>query len=65
MLWTHVMILKALIVGAEAKSRSICKVLCPIKVTSLVKDFTGDILGVLLECGEATRFAESELLLRD
>ena len=65
MLRAHIMILEASLVRAEPESRGISKVLCPVKVTGFVEDCWGSILGVLFERWEATRFAESELLLRD
>ena len=63
-LHADVMVLEPLLMGAEGES-PIGKVLSLVKVTGLVEDRVTDVLRVLLERGEATRFAECKLLLGD
>ena len=59
---TRVMVLKPLLMGSKGE-RPITKVLGPVKVTGLIEHRVANVLCVLLERGEATRFAEGVLLL--
>ena len=60
MLHTRVVIFESLSIGAK----SIAFLRCLVKVTRFVENGGRDVLRVLLERGEATRFAEGVLLLR-
>ena len=61
----RVVLIEAFLVGTKGERWRIGKVFGLVKVTRLVEHAVADVLRVLLQAGEATRFAEGELLLRD
>ena len=61
MLHTRVVVFESL--SIRAKSKAI--LLWLVKITRFIEDGRRDVLRVLLERGEATRFAEGVLLLSD
>ena len=59
---TRIVFIETSLARAESESGSIREVLGLVEVARFVKDRMRDILRVLLQRGETTRFAESKLL---